>query len=87
MGSNPILSAKIKLRAEDKEGLDVRHVRPGAAACALCLAAAMLLCGCGTAESAPADSLEAFPNRIELPLMRQGTVYSCGIAALHSLLR
>ena len=39
-------------------------------------------CTAGASVTRLAD----FPNFTEVPLIRQGTVYSCGIACLHSLL-
>ena len=39
------------------------------------------------APSAMAETLSDYPCRTEIPLIRQGTTYTCGIAALHSILR
>lgn len=48
-----------------------------------------LLVGCTESVESSADvsRLSDFEEFVEIPCIRQGTTYSCGIAALHSLLR
>lgn len=56
----------------------------------LCVLLVFALCGC-TSEKSDSSSQETtlsdFPEFVEVPLIRQGTPYTCGIACLHSLLR
>ncbi len=48
----------------------------------------VFLCGCLQKEEDVAQAqLSDYPQFVEVPLIRQGTTYSCGIAAMHSLLR
>lgn len=51
------------------------------------LLAGLCLLGCVPSGRVREGTLDEYPNYVELPLVRQGTIYSCGIAALHSLLR
>lgn len=50
-----------------------------------------LLAGCSGQGKVSVDDgqlyLSDFDKVVELPLIRQGTTYSCGVAAMHSLLR
>lgn len=48
-----------------------------------------LLSGCGERNESNENErlLSDYTEFVEIPLIRQGTTYSCGIAAMHSLLR
>ena len=55
------------------------------------LIAAGLTAGCGEQDQASGEDgqlmLSDFDEFVRIPLIRQGTTYSCGVAAMHSLLR
>lgn len=55
------------------------------------LMAAGLFTGCTDQNESAADegqlTLSDFDKVVRIPLIRQGTTYSCGVAAMHSLLR
>lgn len=55
------------------------------------LMAAGLFAGCTDQNESAADegqlTLSDFDKVVRIPLIRQGTTYSCGVAAMHSLLR
>jgi len=46
-----------------------------------------LLCAvsCVCADEKALSSLQDYPHFVEIPLIRQGTTYACGIACLHSI--
>ena len=55
------------------------------------LMAAGLFAGCTDQNESAADegqlTLSDFDKVVRIPLIRQGTTYSCGVAAMHSLLK
>ena len=53
----------------------------------IAVAALFLTGGCSNSESGAEIMLSDYPHFVEIPLIRQGTTYSCGIASMHSLLR